>query len=1255
MSRPPSIGPALVQKTPTGDDIRTLCQDLKSHLWPIATKDQRELLEQGAVTTEDVKGAIRKLEDTLKTSKGPTTAEKWAKKLNDVVQKLSPVFDSAAQFGGHISVTVWSSIKTILQAAGARYEALEAIVDTLLFIVDNLPRICTYGRHWPTDLPNPAHHALRDVMKYLIDINKVISSNLKTWYKGFVELPEVKNARSRLAESFHRTDFEAIAQQFKEFKELKAHRDRDRFERLLRRLHLVNYEDDFERRKKARLDGTCTWSGSHLVIEKWLDATTTPEASRLWLYGKPGTGKSTLAAYLLEQAHDRRTGDEVLLYFFCDGKDRNKQTLTSILQTLIAQILRSPDRRLYPEDLAKLQNDILAKSELYSFSVTELESHLLLILKSFTKLRVIIDALDECEAVREDGGYIFESNLLIDVLSRLPQSNMKVLLLSRPEHYIENRLREWPKVEIGGYGTTQQDIRYLVFEKVAELKKAIPHLKDRPHLEELILNAADGMFIYVRLLVETLTASRGFPQSYINGILASSPKGLTEMYERYFLTLIERNKQVPGRNETAFRALQWIAFAEGDMTLPFLNTMLAIDPGNDFQSHNLHADLEIVLKEALGILVDCRHSPGGRMIVTLVHPSFKDFLNRRYTSQVIPELQYLYNSIQREKAHGVLFMTCCTILCLPAVMTPLRQYHESSDKSWLQKLQRKWPWPESPDLQERLGEGREMGTLQKRLGKGHELGNLRRELSNLLALHELLVLQRLRMLRTLRTPRVRMGLAVPGLLEVVDVHRLQETPKPQGLQELEDATRHSLNYFSSYLTKATTNCSAPSVTVVLFTFLEQCSFSAHALASTASTASCMVTPSSHGLFAWNDLVLALRILTIITSNILDHMEPGSDSVHARDHRGFYIPTSIQSCMWHWCTKIPVWFNTGLDNAIVNILPHLISSQNQDILSFVADTLSSLQTVEALLYNVDEDLPLILIGTSNLVHDVQCIGQNLSRWMVLQFVLPAHAELQKVLAEGDFLHPKLYKSPNVLGKVRKTQGLLLLDMNLWIQYPSLLSFIWLFCLLVGSLCSAPLWMMIVVGSVCLKPHQHIFQVHSPSTIPCRITRSIMSFFLLGQLLLMCHHIVAASMLGGMGGICLILHTTKLAQFCLHFSKEGDVLLRLDVVSNQLQRSMMLVSTNIDWVYVHAVSHGLLSVIFVDMSVNTALNLIAVHFVICVILIFIADPNGLQQAIITLMQVQSLFNQLQPRIADAKQSAKLKQLQQYQDMINYNGPF
>lgn len=60
-----------------------------------------------------------------------------------------------------------------------------AVADVLMYITDNLPRICTYIKAWRSQaidnltgtIANPAAYALRDIVKYLTDVADIMSSS----------------------------------------------------------------------------------------------------------------------------------------------------------------------------------------------------------------------------------------------------------------------------------------------------------------------------------------------------------------------------------------------------------------------------------------------------------------------------------------------------------------------------------------------------------------------------------------------------------------------------------------------------------------------------------------------------------------------------------------------------------------------------------------------------------------------------------------------------------------------------------------------------------------------------------------------------------------------------------------------------------------------------------------------------------------------------------------------------------------------
>jgi len=86
-------------------------------------------------------------------------------------------------------------------------------------------------------------------------------------------------------------------------------------------------------RAKERTPDTCTWLLSQKEYETWFES----EASGLLrIEGGPGTGKTVLAAFLVDELESatRKTPDMAFAYFFCDNKDENRKSATPILPAL---------------------------------------------------------------------------------------------------------------------------------------------------------------------------------------------------------------------------------------------------------------------------------------------------------------------------------------------------------------------------------------------------------------------------------------------------------------------------------------------------------------------------------------------------------------------------------------------------------------------------------------------------------------------------------------------------------------------------------------------------------------------------------------------------------------------------------------------------------------------------------------------------------------------------------------------------------
>ncbi|RKK81732.1 hypothetical protein BFJ71_g15517 [Fusarium oxysporum] len=109
-----------------------------------------------------------------------------------------------------------------------------------------------------------------------------------------------------------------------------------------------SFEDrkELERRKGGRARGTCEWIFGTEELTVWLGSGPTTEEGQathiLWLYGNPGTGKSTMAIFLTEELSTAffAKGGKTLAYFFCDSGFENRKTATSVVRGLLLQLVQ---------------------------------------------------------------------------------------------------------------------------------------------------------------------------------------------------------------------------------------------------------------------------------------------------------------------------------------------------------------------------------------------------------------------------------------------------------------------------------------------------------------------------------------------------------------------------------------------------------------------------------------------------------------------------------------------------------------------------------------------------------------------------------------------------------------------------------------------------------------------------------------------------------------------------------------------------
>ncbi|KAL6874747.1 natch and ankyrin domain protein [Trichoderma novae-zelandiae] len=356
--------------------------------------------------------------------------------------------------------------------------------------------------------------------------------------------------------------------------------------------------------KGRRVDGTCEWLIQHPSYRGWL-----ADASRplLWISGGPGKGKTMLAIYITEVLQPTLAADkDVLLYYFCSNRDKNRNTALTIMRGIIHQWI---DRQPH---LAQHVKNSFEGTETTKYTVSSFVSLwrvFLTLLRQSTSSQVVcvLDGLDECE--RES-----LTQLLDAVGNHLSNSRekatprLKLILLSRPQPAIlEKSLSQYEQIRLDASGTeVSRDIERYIFAKVAELaseQNLSPEMVAQ--VQRALSAGADDTFLWVGFVANEL---QGRSWGQIKEILHRVPKGLGGVYQRLLQQIDDKEALVP--------IIRWVVLAARPLTVDELTVATGIQA-----SGNLPATE--VTKNRLrlcGLLVKIEGD-----VVNLVHESAKDF------------------------------------------------------------------------------------------------------------------------------------------------------------------------------------------------------------------------------------------------------------------------------------------------------------------------------------------------------------------------------------------------------------------------------------------------------------------------------------------------------------------------------------------------------------------------------------------------------------------------------------------------------
>jgi hypothetical protein len=500
--------------------------------------------EQSSASARALQSYIENL-DVEQTRRGKT---RWlGRKLQPLVDGLmqfTDALDTMIQAGPAPAMLIYGSAKLVLRLAQGFAECFDMMVEAMRDIGTMLECYHIFSRTYDSADAMRAVlvESYKNVLIFWQKAAKLFTRNgVKTFFKGIVKPfdSEWRTLKSRLELDVRQVSIFAQAlegsaakRREDEAKQREQHENeifrKARRERL--RQWLSGFADtaqidvrmDLEPLQRARHIGTCEWIFKDAEYQKWL---TSCENENLWLHANPGTGKSVLCSAIIQRLREE---NKKVAFFFCSFQDPLKRNITCALKSLALQLeslhedTPSEVEQIYEYELrhgqAKLQNP------------TVLVVVLQALLKSLDRVHVILDGLDECE------NHELTFNLLSECFKTSSLGIVKWLWASRIEPDFQ-RLSSATKAKFIHIQKAQaeHDIKICIEDS--------PEMAGSSHksVEEWVA-ASDGNFLWLTLMLRTLTGCDLTCPAEVEEELGRFPKGLKQCYQRVLEHLMKRSK-----------------------------------------------------------------------------------------------------------------------------------------------------------------------------------------------------------------------------------------------------------------------------------------------------------------------------------------------------------------------------------------------------------------------------------------------------------------------------------------------------------------------------------------------------------------------------------------------------------------------------------------------------------------------------------------------------------------------------------------
>ncbi|KAF5672847.1 NACHT domain-containing protein [Fusarium circinatum] len=415
----------------------------------------------------------------------------------------------------------------------------------------------------------------------------------------------------------------------------------------------------FENSQHRRSERTTEWFLEHYKVSRWLSRIT-PERtiSVLSVQGKPGYGKTTLCATLIEHIQTYYTSystyDSVAVaYFFFDRQRQANSTAMAALRAILTQLLH-----IFRKDEAIL--DIITllwdqnKTGQVTASGSEIISALCLLSSRISKLFMAVDGVDECQD-HED---------LFDHLKEICQhtDSVSVAIFSRPTLVIPQDLSSMLQHLDLTSTMNFESLETFLQPKIQRLARdgVISSEENRDQVVKLLASRANGMFLWVRLLVEYLQSPNLSIRQRREALKdLNRLQGLDALYQEILRSIEQRTWQAARLNIT--RACQFVSYAPRPLHVNELEVAITTTLSSAVDEYDTIPNFGKALSKMSGALIELDSERKARFVHVSVLEYLTDQSRQDQTLDSVSQLVKERSLAQRSCA------SCCLAYLLYSI------------------------------------------------------------------------------------------------------------------------------------------------------------------------------------------------------------------------------------------------------------------------------------------------------------------------------------------------------------------------------------------------------------------------------------------------------------------------------------------------------------------------------------------------------------------------------------------------------------